>query len=103
MSTVTTKDGTQIYFKDWGPKTAQPLVFHHGWPALAAPFGGSALNRALKSLLRAACGWSGRSAVSTYTTALSPPTVTFPSATVSALLRPEIEKAPDPLNVSVSG
>ena len=31
-SYVTTQDGTQIYFKDWGPKTAQPIVFHHGWP-----------------------------------------------------------------------
>ena len=32
MGTVTTKDGTDIFFKDWGPKTAQPIVFHHGWP-----------------------------------------------------------------------
>jgi len=30
--TVTTKDGVRIFFKDWGPKTAQPIVFHHGWP-----------------------------------------------------------------------
>ncbi len=29
---ITTQDGTQIFYKDWGPKTAQPLVFHHGWP-----------------------------------------------------------------------
>jgi len=28
----TTQDGAQIFFKDWGPKTAQPIVFHHGWP-----------------------------------------------------------------------
>src|SRR3954469_12266903 len=32
MSMVTTKDGTEIFFKDWGAKTAQPIVFHHGWP-----------------------------------------------------------------------
>src|SRR5258708_3194494 len=32
MNTITTKDGTEIYYKDWGPKTAQPIVFHHGWP-----------------------------------------------------------------------
>ncbi|MGK9236087.1 alpha/beta hydrolase [Inquilinus limosus] len=28
----TTKDGTQIFYKDWGPRDAQPIVFHHGWP-----------------------------------------------------------------------
>ncbi len=32
MSFVKTKDGTEIFFKDWGAKNAQPLVFHHGWP-----------------------------------------------------------------------
>jgi len=32
MSTVTTNDGVTIFYKDWGPKTAQPIVFHHGWP-----------------------------------------------------------------------
>jgi len=32
MSYVTTKDGVEIFYKDWGPKDAQPVVFHHGWP-----------------------------------------------------------------------
>ncbi|MPT22803.1 MAG: alpha/beta hydrolase [Starkeya sp.] len=32
MGYVTTKDGVEIFFKDWGPKDAQPIVFHHGWP-----------------------------------------------------------------------
>src|SRR6478736_2348003 len=35
MSFVTTPDGVQIFFKDWGPKEAQPIVFHHGWPLSA--------------------------------------------------------------------
>ncbi len=32
MPYVTTKDGVEIFYKDWGPKDAQPIVFHHGWP-----------------------------------------------------------------------
>ncbi len=35
MPFVTTKDGTKIFFKDWGPRGAQPIVFHHGWPLSA--------------------------------------------------------------------
>jgi non-heme chloroperoxidase len=35
MSFITTKDGTRIFYKDWGPKDAQPIVFHHGWPLSA--------------------------------------------------------------------
>ncbi|WP_181267990.1 alpha/beta fold hydrolase [Sphingomonas ursincola] len=35
MGTITTKDGTTIFYKDWGPKDAQAIVFHHGWPLSA--------------------------------------------------------------------
>src|SRR5262245_11723088 len=35
MNTITTKDGTEIFYKDWGPRSAQPIVFQHGWPLSA--------------------------------------------------------------------
>jgi len=35
MSTITTRDGTSIFYKDWGPRDAQAIVFHHGWPLSA--------------------------------------------------------------------
>ncbi|HDS3785139.1 TPA: alpha/beta hydrolase [Enterobacter ludwigii] len=35
MPYVTTQDGVSIYFKDWGNKSAQPIMFHHGWPLSA--------------------------------------------------------------------
>ncbi|WP_454917664.1 alpha/beta fold hydrolase [Xanthobacter sediminis] len=35
MPSVTTQDGVEIFYKDWGPKDAQPIVFHHGWPLSA--------------------------------------------------------------------
>jgi non-heme chloroperoxidase len=35
MNTIITNDGTEIFYKDWGPKNAQPIVFHHGWPLSA--------------------------------------------------------------------
>jgi len=35
MAMITTKDGVEIFYKDWGPRNAQPLVFHHGWPLSA--------------------------------------------------------------------
>ncbi|KLD75088.1 alpha/beta hydrolase [Xanthomonas hyacinthi] len=35
MAILTTQDGTRIFYKDWGPREAQPIMFHHGWPLSA--------------------------------------------------------------------
>lgn len=35
MNTIATKDGVRIFYKDWGPGNAPPIVFHHGWPLSA--------------------------------------------------------------------
>ena len=35
MPTLTTSDGTTLFYKDWGQKDAQPIMFHHGWPLSA--------------------------------------------------------------------
>lgn len=32
MATITTQDGTEIFYKDWGPRDAPVIMFHHGWP-----------------------------------------------------------------------
>jgi non-heme chloroperoxidase len=43
MPFVTTKDGVEIFYKDWGPKDAQPIVFHHGWPLSSDDWDGQML------------------------------------------------------------
>lgn len=35
MQFIPAQDGTQIFYRDWGPRDAQPIVFHHGWPLTA--------------------------------------------------------------------
>ena len=40
METITTKDGIVIFYKDWGPRDAKPIVFHHGWPLSADDWDG---------------------------------------------------------------
>lgn len=32
MAMLTTNDNTRIFYKDWDPREARPIVFHHGWP-----------------------------------------------------------------------
>ena len=41
MTTITTKDGTEIYYKDWG--AGQPVVFCHGWPLSSEAWAGQML------------------------------------------------------------
>lgn len=40
METITTKDGIVIFYKDWGPRDAKPIVLHHGWPLSADDWDG---------------------------------------------------------------
>lgn len=35
MTSITAPDCTNLFYKDWGPKDAQPVMFHHGWPLSA--------------------------------------------------------------------
>jgi hypothetical protein len=63
MSKVTTQDGADIFYKDWGPKNAQPIVFHPGWP-LSSDDWDSQLNACR-------CGQSGSAEVHSRLTVLS--------------------------------
>ncbi len=63
MRTVTTKDGVQIFYKDWGPKTGQPVFFHHGWPLSSDDWDGQMLalvGRAIASSPMTAAGTAAR-------------------------------------------
>jgi non-heme chloroperoxidase len=42
-SSITTKDGADIFYRDWGSKSAQPIVFHHGWPLSSDDWDGQML------------------------------------------------------------
>src|SRR4051812_20685363 len=46
VSSVTTRDGVEIYYKDWGPKTGQPVVLSHGWPLNAESWESAAFHLA---------------------------------------------------------
>jgi non-heme chloroperoxidase len=43
MSFVKTKDGVEIFYKDWGQ--GQPIVFHHGWPLISDDWDGRTCTR----------------------------------------------------------
>jgi non-heme chloroperoxidase len=43
MSFVKTQDGVEMFYKDWGPKDAQPIMFHHGWPLSSDDWDGQML------------------------------------------------------------
>ncbi|QEL25058.1 alpha/beta hydrolase [Bosea sp. F3-2] len=43
MPFITTRDGVEIFYKDWGPKDAQTIMFHHGWPLSSDDWDGQLL------------------------------------------------------------
>jgi pimeloyl-ACP methyl ester carboxylesterase len=52
MSTITTKDGVELFYKDWGK--GQPIVFSHGWPLLADDWDNSSSKAIASSPMTAA-------------------------------------------------
>ena len=76
MPTITTKDGVEIFYKDWG--TGQPIVFSHGWPLSADDWDNQMLfflGKAIASSPMTAAATAGpprRATATTWTT--TPPT-----------------------------
>jgi NAD(P)-dependent dehydrogenase (short-subunit alcohol dehydrogenase family) len=86
MSFVTAKDGTEIFYKDWGPKNAQPIVFHHGWPLSADDWDTQMLyfvGQATGSSLMTAAATAGRARSATVTTSTTTPPTSLPWSSIS--------------------
>ena len=92
MSTITTKDGTQIFYKDWGPRDAQPIVFHHGWPLSADDWDTQMLYlpraRAIASSPTTGAATAGRARSATATTWTTTPPTPPPSSSTSTCATP---------------
>ena len=87
MGMITTQDGVEIFFKDWGPQNAQPIVFHHGWPLTRRRLGrADALlpaTRATASSRMTAAAMAARARSATATTWITTPPTPRPSSSIS--------------------
>ena len=79
MPTITTKDGVEIFYKDWG--TGQPIVFSHGWPLSADDWDAQMmffLPKAIASSPMTAAATAARRRSPTATTWITTPMISRP-------------------------